>query len=53
MKRGLAMMIHARYRDVTAERWEQLTGRDATLFGSGGRFRHLQAAKFARVGGAA
>lgn len=48
-----AMDRDARYVDVAVQRWEQLTGREATLIGSGSRFRHLQTVERANVSGAA
>ncbi|HYZ32756.1 MAG TPA: site-specific DNA-methyltransferase [Crenalkalicoccus sp.] len=48
-RHSLAMEIDPRYCDVAVERWERLTGREATLAGSGSRFRSLGAARPASV----
>ena len=48
-RRCYALDIDPRYCDVAVERWEQLTGRAATLSGSEHRFRRLLAARPASV----
>jgi DNA modification methylase len=52
-RRCLAIEVDPRYCDVAVERWERLTGGEATLLGSGSRFRQVQAVKLASVGDAA
>ena len=47
-----AIEVSPAYCDVAVQRWEQLTGREATLAGSEHRFRSLRAAKSNRVLGA-